>query len=86
LGSVLDIEEWEVIDCLMSHQSRVSLCARAGNARCNCTWDAIGPLKPGERRSDGHPGIGPPSQHSAEPSPRWNFTSLLEIHCPDLFV
>jgi len=36
--------------------------AFAGDARCNCTWDAIGPLKPGERRSDGHPNIGPPRQ------------------------
>jgi len=33
--------------------------AFAGHARSNCTWDAIGPLKPGERRSDGHPDIGP---------------------------
>ena len=36
--------------------------ALAGDARCNCTWDAIGPLKPGERRPDGHPDIGPPRQ------------------------
>jgi len=34
--------------------------AFACDARCNCTWDAIGPLEPGERRSDGHPDIGPP--------------------------
>jgi len=33
--------------------------AFAGDARCNCTRDATGPLKPGERRSDGHPDIGP---------------------------
>jgi len=48
--------------------------AFAGGARCKCTWDAIGPLKSGERRSDGHPDIGPPRQTFA----------LANVHAPFL--
>jgi len=58
---------------------RLSMCqwvavAFAGDARWNCTWDAIGPLKPGERRSDGHPDIGLPRQTFA----------LANVHAPFL--
>jgi len=48
--------------------------AFAGHARSNCAWDAIGPLKPGERRSDGHPDIGPHRQTFA----------LANVHAPFL--
>jgi len=48
--------------------------AFAGDARCNCTGDAIGPLKPGERRSEGHPEIGPPRHTFA----------LVNVHAPYL--
>jgi len=48
--------------------------AFAGHARSNCTGDAIGPLKPGGRRSDGHPDIGPYRQTFA----------LANVHAPFL--
>jgi len=48
--------------------------ALAGDARFSCAWDAIGPWKPGERRSDGHRDIGPP----------WQTIALANVHAPFL--
>ena len=48
--------------------------AFAGHAGSNCTWDAIRPLKPGDRRSDEHLDIGPHRQTFA----------LANVHAPFL--